>query len=67
MAPNRIKETNARPETLLPATLVCTSKPTEGNNDGKYEVTIPLIYMTEALKNPAKFYKFKFIGLSYRD
>ncbi len=60
-----MKESNARPETLLPATLVCTKKPTENNNDGMYEVTIPLVYMTEAFKNPAKFYKFKFIGLRY--
>lgn len=62
-----MKESQARPETLLPATLVCTKKPTGNNNDGYYEVTIPLIYMTEALKSPAKFYKFKFIGLQYKE
>lgn len=62
-----MKETNARPDTLLPATLVCTKKPTGENNDGLYEVIIPLVYMTEALKNPAKFYKFKFIGLKYAE
>lgn len=56
------KETRLRPETLLPAELWCTKKPT-GDNDGEYEVIIPLIYMTEALKSPAKFYKFKFKGL----
>lgn len=63
----KIKETNSRPETLLPATLVCTKKPSEGCNDGYYEVTIPLIYMTDALKTPAQFYKFKFIGLKYAE
>lgn len=60
-----MKESQARPETLLPATLVCTKKPTGDNNDGQYEVTIPLIYLTEAFKNPAPFYKFKFIGVKY--
>ena len=61
-----MKETNARPETLLPATLICTSKPTSKEaNDGMYEVTIPLIYMAEAMKNPAQFYKFLFKGLRY--
>lgn len=48
---------------LLPAELWCTKKPTGDNNDGEYEVIIPLIYLTEALKQPAKFYKFKFKGL----
>lgn len=56
------KETIARPETLLPAELWCTKKPTD-DNDGEYEVIIPLIYMMDALKNPSKFYKFKFKGL----
>lgn len=60
-----MKETNARPKTLLPATLVCTRRPVGDDNNGMYEVTIPLIYITEALKTPSKFYKFKFIGLQY--
>jgi hypothetical protein len=60
-----MKESQARPETLLPATLVCTSKPTGDKNDGRYEVTIPLIYLIEAMKRPAAFYKFLFIGLKY--
>lgn len=57
------KETKARPETLLPAELFCTKAPDEGCNNGYYEVKIPLIYMTEALKQPAAFYSFRFIGL----
>lgn len=61
-----IKESKARPETLLPAELWC-SKSDDGSNNGEYEVIIPLIYMTEALKRPAKFYKFKFKGLRYED
>ena len=56
-----MKESQARPETLLPATLVCTRKPTGDNNDGMYEVTIPLIYLIQAMKQPAQFYKFLFI------
>jgi hypothetical protein len=63
-----MKETNARPETLLPATLVCTHRPSSTkNNDGQYEVTIPLIYLIEAMKKPAQFYKFKFRGLRYNE
>lgn len=62
------KETYARPESLLPATLVCTKKPTTiKDNDGNYEVTIPLIYLIEAMKKPAQFYKFKFVGLRYAE
>jgi hypothetical protein len=60
-------ETNARPETLLPATLVCTKKPTGKNNNGHYEITIPLIYLVEAFKKPAAFYKFLFVGLRYKE
>lgn len=63
----KIKETNVRPEILLPAELWCIKKPTGENNDGCYEIIIPLIYMTEALKKPAKFYKFKFLGLRYEN
>ncbi len=59
-----MKESNARPEILLPASLTCTKKPSsEEANDGNYEVVIPLIYMTEAIQKPAQFYKFKFVGL----
>lgn len=63
----------SKPDILLPAILVCTKRPDEGinagedSNNGEYEVIIPLIYMTEALKQPAKFYKFKFIGLRYEN
>lgn len=61
-----MRETKARPETLLPATLVCTKNPsTIKANDGTYEVTIPLIYLIEAMKKPAAFYKFKFVGLRH--
>lgn len=59
-------ETNARPETLLPAELWCTKRPV-GDNDGEYEVIIPLIYIMEAVKTPAKFYKFKFIGIQFKE
>lgn len=59
----KIKEANARPETLLPAELWCTKPPDPGCNNGFYEVKIPLIYLTEALEKPAQFYLFKFIGL----
>ena len=58
-----MKESKARPETLLPAELWCTKKPSKGANDGYYEVRIPLVYMVEAFKTPAPYYIFKFIGL----
>jgi len=61
-----MNEVNARPETLLPATLICTKKD-DGGNNGHYEVTIPLIYLIEAMKSPAQFYKFRFIGLKYKE
>jgi hypothetical protein len=61
-----MKETIARPKTLMPAELICTRKPsTIKSNDGEYEVVIPLIYLTEALITPAQFYKFRFKGLLY--
>jgi len=62
-----MKEKKVRPETLLPAELICTKAPDKGANNGYYEVKIPLIYMTEALQQPAAFYKFKFIGLRYKE
>lgn len=59
----KIKETTAIPEKLLPAELWCTKAPSTGCNNGYYEVKIPLIYLTDALKTPAMYYSFKFIGL----
>lgn len=60
-----MKESQARPETLLPAELWCTKREDDNKNNGEYEVVIPLIYMMEAIKKPANFYKFKFVGMRY--
>jgi hypothetical protein len=62
-----MKESKARPKTLLPAELICTKKPSKGCNDGYYEVKIPLIYMTQALEELAMYYSFKFVGLKYAE
>ena len=47
--------------------LVCHKCPSEGLNDGEYTVTIPLEYVLAALKAPAAYFVFKFVGLRYRE
>ena len=43
--------------------LTCSRMPSEGLNDGEYTVTIPLEYVLAALKAPAAYFVFKFIGM----
>ena len=47
--------------------LLCLQKPRRGTNDGVYEITIPIKYLIKAVEVPAAFYKFKFIGLLYKE
>ena len=46
--------------------LIMTQMPHAGANDGMYEVIIPLEYVLAALKAPAAFFVFKFVGLKER-
>ncbi len=63
-----MKESQARPETLLPAEFWCTKEMTSKElNDGEYEIIIPLVYFIDALKTPAPFYKFKIRGLRWKN
>ena len=43
--------------------LIMTQMPHAGANDGMYEVIIPLEYVLAALKAPAAYFVFKFVGI----
>ena len=43
--------------------LICVRMPDKGANDGMYEVIIPLEYVLAAVKAPAAFFVFKFVGM----
>lgn len=45
--------------------LICTKKPSKGNNNGKYTVKIPFKYML--LTEIASSYAFNFIGIKYNE
>ena len=45
--------------------LICTKKPSKGNNDGEYLVKIPFKYML--VTETAASYAYKFIGIKYAE
>lgn len=47
--------------------LTCIKKSSRGKNDGLYSISIPLEYIIEAVKTPAAYYEFKFVGILGED